>query len=134
MRCKMTEADEHVLTGFTRIDVGERDYWFPFIAAEDNQIKVLLPVKDSKYVLIDSADSLIDWFFKAFPDAVIEGKQAEPELVKVDSATDLVCPKCSSRNLFKKGYNPIGRRRYRCKDCSFIFMPKLYYTPVKQSE
>lgn len=127
----MTEIAEHSLTGFTRIDVGERDYWFPFITTDDNQIKVFLPVKDSKYVLIDSTDSLVDWFFKAFPNAVLEGKQAEPELVKIESAADLICPKCSSRNLFKKGYNPIGRRRYRCKDCSYIFMPKLYYGPVK---
>jgi transposase-like protein len=29
----------------------------------------------------------------------------------------LTCPHCQSDNLFKYGFAPDGRQRYRCKDC-----------------
>lgn len=108
-------------TGFTSIKVGDKHYWFPFLPAENDKIKILLPTGGSEFTLIDSVDSLIDWFFKAFPNAVIEAreiKKAEPEPVKKQ---DIRCPKCGCKDFNKNGFNLKGEQRYICKHCFKTF-------------
>lgn len=108
-------------TGFTSITVGGKHYWFPFLPAENDKMKVLLPTGGSDFTLVDSVDNLIDWFFKAFPNAVIEArkvKETEPAEV-----TEIKCPKCGCKDLIKNGYNLKNQQRYLCKHCHKTFIP-----------
>lgn len=112
-------------TGFTSIKAGDRHYWFPFLPAENDKIKVLLPTGESDFTLIDSVDDLINWFFKAFPNAVMEARkikeivsESEPAEVK-----DIRCPKCGCKDLIKNGFNLKRERRYLCKHCHKTFVP-----------
>ena len=107
-------------TGFTSITVGGKHYWFPFLPAENDKMKVLLPTGGSDFTLVDSVDNLIDWFFKAFPDAVIEARKVkETEPVK---AAEIKCPKCGCKDLTKNGFNLKNQRRYLCKHCHKTFV------------
>ena len=110
-------------TGITSIKVGDRHYWFPFLPAENDKIKVLLPIGESDFTLIDSLDSLVNWFFKAFPNAVIEevidvGPKPEPV------EEDVKCPKCGCTDCRKNGYSSKNQQRYLCKHCHKTFLPK----------
>lgn len=109
-------------TGFTSITVGGKHYWFPFLPAENDKMKVLLPTGGSEFTLVDSVDNLIDWFFKAFPNAVIEArkvKETEPAEV-----TEIKCPKCGCKDFNKNGFNIKGEQRYMCKHCFKTFVPE----------
>ena len=108
-------------TGITSIKVGDRHYWFPFLPAKNNKIKVLLPIGDSDFTLIDSVDSLVNWFFKAFPDAVMEARKIKDTELK---PTEIKCPKCGCREFNKNGFNLKGEQRYLCKHCFKTFIPE----------
>ena len=106
-------------TGITSIKVGDRHYWFPFLPAGNNKIKVLLPIGDSDFTLIDSVDSLVNWFFKAFPDAVMEARKIKDTEPK---PTEIRCPKCGCKEFNKNGFNLKGEQRYLCKHCFKTFI------------
>lgn len=118
-------------TGFTSITVGGKHYWFPFLPAENDKMKVLLPTGGSDFTLVNSVDNLIDWFFKAFPNAVIEArkvKETEPTEV-----TEIKCPKCGCKDFNKNGFNLAGEQRYMCKHCHKTFVPatdSVSYDPI----
>lgn len=108
-------------TGFTSIKVGNRHYWFPFLPAENDKIKVLLPTGESEFILIDSVNDLVNWFFKTFPDAVIEAREIKNTESK---PAEIKCPKCGCKDLTKNGFNLKGEQRYMCKHCFKTFIPK----------
>ena len=115
----MTELNR---TGFTSIKAGDKRYWFPVLPAEEkDRVKVLLPTGDSDFTLIDSIDSLVNWFFKAFPNAVIE------KVIEVDSEPveeNIKCPKCGCTDCRKNGFSSKNLQRYLCKHCHKTFLPK----------
>lgn len=108
-------------TGLTSIKVGNRHYWFPFLPAENDKIKVLLPTGGSEFILIDSVNNLVNWFFKAFPDAVIEAREIKNTESK---PAEIRCPKCGCRDFTKNGFNLKGEQRYMCKHCFKTYIPK----------
>lgn len=118
----MTEFNR---TGFTSIKAGDKRYWFPVLPAEEkDRVKVLLPTGDSDFTLIDSLDSLVNWFFKAFPNAVIEeviDVGPKPEPVEKE---DIKCPKCGCTDCRKNGFSSKNLQRYLCKHCHKTFLPK----------
>ena len=120
---------EFVRTGFTSIKVGNRHYWFPFLPAENDKIKVLLPTGESDFTLIDSVDDLVNWFFKAFPNAVIEARKIKESEPKPEPA-EIKCPKCGCKDLTKNGFNLKNQRRYLCKHCHKTFVASQEYSPL----
>lgn len=115
---------EFIRTGFTSIKVGNRHYWFPFLPAENDKIKVLLPTGESDFTLIDSVDDLVNWFFKAFPDAVIEAREIKESKPEPAEAKDIRCPNCGCKDLRKNGFNSRNEQRFLCKHCAKTFTPE----------
>lgn len=106
-------------TGLTSITVGNRHYWFPFLPTENDKIKVLLPTGGSEFILINSFEDLVSWFVKAFPNAVLEFRNAEKS-----KPTEIKCPKCGCKEFNKNGFNLKGEQRYMCKHCFKTFIPE----------
>lgn len=126
----MTEFNK---TGFTSIKAGDKRYWFPFLPTENDKIKVLLPTGESDFTLIDSVDDLINWFFKAFPNAVMEARKIKETEPVLEERKDISCPKCGCKDLIKNGFNLKRERRYLCKHCHKTFVPapnSASYDPV----
>ena len=108
-------------TGLTSIKVGDKHYWFPFLPAENGKMNVLLPTGGSNFILINSFEDLVSWFVKAFPNAVLEFRNKEPEPVKEKG---IKCPKCGCTDFNKNGFNIKGEQRYMCKHCFKTFIPE----------
>jgi DNA-directed RNA polymerase subunit RPC12/RpoP len=109
-------------TGITSIKVGDKHYWIPFLPAKDDKMKVLLPTGGSDFILISSFEDLVSWFIKAFPNAVLECRNAEK--LKPVEKKDIKCPKCGCKEFTKNGFNLKGEQRYMCKHCFKTFIPE----------
>lgn len=107
-------------TGITSIKVGDKHYWIPFLPTKNDKMKVLLPAGGSDFTLISSFEDLVSWFIKAFPNAVLEFRNAEK--LKPAEKKDIKCPKCGCKDFNKNGFNLKGEQRYICKHCFKTFI------------
>lgn len=120
-------------TGFTSIKAGDRHYWFPTLPTEGDKVKVLLPAKSNQFTLIESVDDLVNWFFNAFPNAVMAARQVKPVGITpvqvkhrkykeiIEDGIKIVCPYCNGDDIHRNGYARDKSRRFFCLHCRKTF-------------
>ena len=126
-------SDSYTRCGLTSIKTANNHYWFPTLPAEGDKVKILLPVEGNKFTLIESVDDLVNWFFDAFPNAVMAARQVKPVgiipvQVKhrkykeiIEDGIKVLCPHCNGDDIHRNGYGKDKSRRFFCLHCRKTF-------------
>jgi integrase/recombinase XerD len=53
---------------------------------------------------------------------------------KTNINSDILCRRCSSAHLYKKGKTTTGKQRYHCKECGYLFVANPEWTKLENSD